>query len=417
MAGSWRTATGPLTITQFRRVFLSNFAFFMAMGGQGIARAWLAFQLTESEFALGLVSAAVGLPMLLLSPFGGVLADRVERRRLILFSQASAIASESAILGLLLLDRLEFWHLLLSAGLLGCTFPVSMPARQAIVMNIVGKQALGPSVALNMAGTNVTRVVGPALAGFLIPLLAVEGVYVLGLFLYTLAFLGMLRVTPVPAPSEARAASISTDLIDGFRYVRAHRLVLVLLLFGLVPMFLAMPFQSLFVVFSEEVWHTGPEGLGILNAAAGSGAVLGSIYVATRGPDAGRIRSMMTSVLSFGALLAACAFCPYFAPAVALVVVANVAGSVFATLNNTAIQLVIPDHVRGRISSFLMMSFSLPLLGTLPVSALAERVGAPLAVGVASMGAVVASLLFYLSSRPLRELDAHVRRAMASPTA
>jgi MFS family permease len=416
MAGGWRAAIEPLSITQFRRVFVSNFAFFLAMGGQGIVRPWLALELTDSVLALGIVSAAVATPMLLVAPFGGVLADRVERRGLIVFSQATAVLGEGIILALLVSGRLEFWHLVVSAGVMGCTFPLSMPARQAIVVNIVGKRALSGAVALSMAGTNVTRVVGPALAGFLIPLISIEGTFLFNVVLYVLAIAAMLRVDRVPPAAAARVESIRSNLVEGFQYVRSNRLILILLVYGLVPMFLAMPFQSLLPYFARDVWETGATGLGMLSASAGIGAVVGSIYVATRDPNGGRIRAMMTSAIGFGMLLAAFAISPWFFVAVGLVFFANIAVSTFGTLNNTAIQILIPDHVRGRVSSFLMMSFSLPLLGALPVSAAAETFGAPVAVGVSSILAVIAALIFYAASRELRELDQHVRHAMDPAT-
>lgn len=172
-----------------------------------------------------------------------------------------------------------------------------------------------------------------------------------------------------------------------------------------------MPFQTLLPAFARDVWHMGPAGFGILNAASGIGAATGSLFVAARRPDAGRLSAMMFSVIAFGVLLAAFAASPWFWPAVALVFLANVFASTFSTLNNVAIQLVIPDSVRGRISSFLMMSVSLPLLGTLPVGALAERIGAPAAVTGASLLASVAAVAFYFGSRSLRELDAHVHRS------
>jgi MFS family permease len=410
-SGGWHQAIDSLTAPQFRRIFASNVAFFLAMSGQGIVRPWLAFQLTDSALALGLVSAAVAVPMLVLAPFGGVLADRMERRRLIMSAQALAITSEVITLGLLLTDRLEFWHLVMTAGMMGCAFPLIMPARQAIVVNIVGKRGLGAAVALNMAGVNVTRVVGPAIAGFMIPIIEVKGVYMMNLSLYVLALLAMTRVERVPPPANAGDRSIAKNLAEGFQYVWSNRLILILLLYGLVPMFLVMPFQALLVIFARDVWQTGPTGLGILNAAAGLGAVAGSIYVASRGSDSGRLRLMMISVISFGTLLAIFAGSPWFLPAVGLIFAANIFASIFGTLNNTAIQLLIPDSVRGRISSFLMMSFSLPLLGTLPVAAAAEKLGAPLAVGIASMLAVVTALAFYATSRNLRELDQRVRHA------
>jgi predicted MFS family arabinose efflux permease len=314
---------------------------------------------------------------------------------------------------LLVTDQLQFWHLVMTAGMMGCAFPLIMPARQAIVVNIVGKRGLGAAVALNMAGVNVTRVVGPALTGFLIPVIEVKGVYLMNLSLYMIALFVMTRVLRVPPPADAKSQSIANNLGEGFRYVWSNRLILILLVYGLVPMFLAMPFQALLVIFAEDVWQTGSSGLGILNAAAGIGAVAGSVYVASRGVGAGRLRLMMISVIAFGTLLAAFAGSPWFLPAVGLIFLANVFASIFGTLNNTAIQLLIPDSVRGRISSFLMMSFSLPLLGTLPVAAAAERLGAPMAVGIASILAVVAAVAFYLSSQKLRELDMRVQHAVS----
>ena len=184
-----------------------------------------------------------------------------------------------------------------------------------------------------------------------------------------------------------------------------------MLLYGLIPMFLAMPFQTLLVVFANDVWDVGSAGLGILNAAAGVGGVGGSFYVAWRGGNDRRLKLMMVSMVAFGALLMFFSLSPFFIPAVIFIFSANIFASIFQTLNNTAIQLLISDDVRGRISSFLMMSFSLPLLGTLPLSAVAERVGAPAAVGGASVLAVVVALLFYLFSPALRELDERVRSA------
>lgn len=409
----WRSAFASLRSVQFRRVFLSNLAFFLAMQSQGLVRAVIVYELTDSELALGMVSASVALTMLLGAPIGGVLADRFERRRLILVAQAAAILSEATFFGLLVTDRLEFWHMMALAGVMGATLPLVMPARQAIVVNIVGKRGLGSAMALNMAGVNVMRVLGPAVAGFLIASVGVATVYAMNLGLYVLALVAMLGVAKVRPAARAREMPIVASLIEGVQYVRRHEVVGVMLLYGLIPMFLAMPFQTLLVVFASDVWEVGSAGLGILNAAAGVGGIVGSVYVAWRGGTDRRLKLMMMSVLAFGVLLAFFSLSPFFGPAVVLIFSANIFASIFQTLNNTAIQLLIRDDVRGRISSFLMMSFSLPLLGTLPLSAVAERLGAPVAVSIASVLAVVVALLFYLLSPALRDLDARVRSASA----
>ncbi|MCH2170830.1 MFS transporter [Myxococcota bacterium] len=407
---AWRNAIGALEFSEFRWVFASNMSFFMAMGAMQIVRPWLAFELTDSPLALGIVSGAVAVPMLLLAPYGGVLADRIERRRLIIISQCIAVLSEGAILALLITDSLQYWHLVGLASLMGCTFPLVMPARQAIVVDIVGKKRLTNAIALNMAGMNVTRVAGPALAGFMIPVLGIEGVYGLNLALYVFAVIAMFRIAKRPAEAKTLEAPAMTNFIEGLTYVRNHKIVLILLIYGLVPMFLAMPFQTLLVVFADDVWETGAVGLGILHAAAGTGGVLGSIFVAAQSSVTQRLRPMMISVLAFGLLLALFAFSPWFIPAVVLILIANIFASIFGTLNNTAIQLLIPDSIRGRISSFLMMSFSLPLLGTLPISTLAESYGAPMAVGGAAILAMASALFFYAVSPALRSLDFQIEQ-------
>jgi MFS family permease len=408
----WRTATAAFESPQFRWIFSSNMLFFLAMGGQSAVRPWLAFQLTDSELALGITSAAVAIPMLALAPFGGALADRFERRGMIMRAQAMVVAAEATVLALLLTGSLAFWQLVAMTFVLGCAFPLMMPARQAIVANIVGRGGIGNAMAVNMAGMNLTRVVGPVGAGVLIAAIGIEGVYIVNLSLYALAIAAMLGVLRFPPPETARAISIRRNMGDGFRYVGSHRLILLLLLYGLVPMFLAMPFQSLLVVFADDVWEVGSTGYGFLSGASGLGGVVGSIWVASRA-KADRAHAMLYSALAFCGLLMAFSLCPWFYPAIGLVFFSNIFASAFGTFNNTAIQLLIPDAVRGRISSFLMMSFSLPLLGTLPVAAVAERFGAPAAVGAASGLAMLTALGFYACSRDLRELDEHVRRAEA----
>ncbi len=408
----WRGALSALENRQYRWLFASNVAFFLAMGAQQIARSWLAFKLTQSELALGLISFAVAVPLLLMAPFGGVIADRRERRSLIVGGQLAVVVSELTIVVLLLTDSLRFWHLLAAAGLMGCAFPFIMPARQAIVANIAGKSGLTNAMALNMAGMNATRVVGPALGGFLIGVVDVAGTYVVGILLYATALGCMLGVGRAHPEGIARQVSIGRNLVEGFRYMGEHRLLLILLLFGLIPMFLAMPFQTLLVVFADEIWNVGSSGLGLLSAIAGVGGVIGSMYVAWRSDSHRRARIMLGSMLGFGSFLLLFALSPWFLLALPLILLANVFASIYGTLNNTAIQLLIPDRVRGRISSFLMMSFSLPLLGTLPMSAVAEVWGAPSAVVLAAVLALVVAVVFFAASPALRNMDAAVRRAM-----
>jgi MFS family permease len=404
-SGGFRDLFG---VGAYRWLFTSNMAFFLAMQSQALVRGFLAFRLTHSEFALGGVSFAVAVPMLLVSPLGGVLADRVDRRRLIMTAQALVLVSESTVLALYATGSLVFWHLVAAAIVVGCVFPLMMPARQAIVANLVGRERLSSAVAMNMTGMNTARVVGPALGGLLILGDDVRLAYVAAIASYAAALLCMLKIDPARPPSNARRASPWASLVEGFTYLIDNRLVALLLLFGLLPMFLAMPFQQLLPAFAAKVWPVGSNGLGLLSAMVGLGGVVGSLFVAWRGAGGRRLDLQLVSMLGFGALLIAFCWIPQFPVALAIVFLANTLASVFGTLNSTAIQLLIPDEVRGRVSSFLMMSFSLPLLGVLPVSYVARELGVREAVRGAALLATLLAGVFYLASPTLRGADAAV---------
>jgi MFS family permease len=408
----FRAALASLENRQYRWLFASNMAFFLAMQGQMLVRSMITFDLTRSPLDLGFVNFAVAIPMMVLSPFGGVIADRIERRRLILLGQGALILSELCIVVLLVTGRLEFWHMVATATVIGCIFPFTMPARTAVVVNIIGKRGLQNAMALSMGGMNATRILGPTLSGFMVPVLGLAGAFSIGVALYVVALLCLLGVDRCRPSEGARDLSVLHDLRVGFRYVGSNRLVLVLLVFGILPMFLAMPFQTLLVVFTEEVWDVGSRGLAALYAVSGLGGLLGSVYVAQRSEMRGRLGMMLGSLVAFASFLLAFAMSPWFLLGLPLVLLANVFSSVFGTLNNTGIQVLIPDRVRGRVSSFLMMSFGITPLGTLPMAAVAERFGAPVAVAGASALVIVVGLIFVASSASLRSVDTRTREAL-----
>ena len=408
-------AFASLRHRQFRWVYASNTAFFFAMNGQFVVRSYLAFKLTDSAFSLGLVNLAVSLPMLIISPFGGVIADRVEKKRLIMIGQALLLANEIGVLLLLLTNQLEFWHLLCAMFLMGCLFPFIMPARQSIVVNIVGRQGLANAMALQMGGMNAARVGGPVTAGLVIAAFGLNWMYVVAVGLYLAALLAMSRVDRAYPTQGQQKKSVMGDLLDGFRYVRDDPPVRVLLLLSLIPIMLAMPFQALLVVFAEDVWGVGTTGLGVLQAAAGIGGILGSIFVAWKGATPRKLRLMMASLLAFGGTLFLFALSPWFLLALPLVLIADIFASIFNTVNNTAIQLLIPDAVRGRVMSLMMMTFGLTPLGTVPVSAAAEAWGAPAAVAGASALTVVFAVLIYLLSAALRSIDQTAALSLDEP--
>ncbi len=401
-----------LRYQQFRWLYISNICFMFAMMAQFLVRSVLAYDLTDNNaFALGIVNFVVAIPMLIVSPLGGAVADRLDRRKLILFVQTAVIIDEALVFALLITDQLGFIHLLVLTGFLGVLFPFMMPARQAIIANVVGRQGLGNAMALQMGGMNFTRVVGPVVAGILISVVGIASTWAVALVLYGIGLTAMLRVRPSYPDEVEERRTVLGDIAYGFRYVWEHPPVRVLLVFGLVPTLLAMPFQTLLVVFAIDVWEVGESGLGILNAAAGIGGLIGSVYVAWDAESHQRLRRMMASIFAFGATLLLFSVSPWFLLALPLIFFADVFVTMFMVLNNTAIQVLIPDFVRGRVMSLLMMSFGLTPLGTVPMSWIAERYGAPFAVGLAAVLMVILAIVFYALSPSLRRLDTNTREA------
>lgn len=406
----WAEIGASFRYSRFRWIYLSNFAFFLAMMAQIVIRQILAFRLTGSPFALGLIGLAVAIPMLVVSPLGGVVADRMDRRRLIVFGQIVLLTSEIAVFLLLITDQLSYWMLLTGVAVMGTVFPVMMPARQAIIVSTVGREGLANAMALQMGGMNTARIVGPVMGGFLVAFVSIEGAFAASLVLYFIALISVYRVGPAPVEGQTAGASWTKDMAEGFTFVWNGKLVRVLLIMAIVPAFLAMPFQSLLVVFTEEEWGVGPTGFGILQAFAGVGGLIGSFIMALVGEPKRRLRLMASTLLAFTGSLFLFALSPWFLIALPLVLIADVFVAMFQTANATAIQVLIPDAIRGRVMSVMMMTFGLTPMGTVPVAAVAEVWGAPIAIAGAAAITGTISIVILVFNGAIKTLDAEMEK-------
>ena len=402
-----------LSIPQFRWLFVGNVAFFFAMQGQMLTRTILAWDLTGLAQSLAYINLVVALPMIFASMIGGAVTDRVERRQLIIVGQCLITCNEIFILTMLLLGQLEFWHLLCTAFVAGCAFPFIMPARMAITVNVVGPDRIQSAMAVSGGAMNLSRVVGPAMMGVIISEFSVIAAYVVSTILYASAVFCMFFVKRNKAvqPDEGKKPLLA-DIIYGFQYVSLNKPVLVCLMFGLVPMFLAMPFQNLLVMLVEQTWQVGESGLGILMGAGGVGGVLGSIWIARRGDRSERLRLMVVTVIGFALFLAVFTQTSVFYLALLPLVLANLCASAFQTVNNATIQILVDDSVRGRMSSFMMMSFGLTPLGVFPMAVAADHIGAANAILGACVALMIITVAFVGLSRTLRTIDSTVRVSM-----
>jgi predicted MFS family arabinose efflux permease len=376
-----------LSIPEFRWLFFGNVGFFFAMNGQVLTRTILAWDLTGLAQSLAYINLVVAVPMIFVSMIGGAITDRVERRQLIIVGQSLITANEIFILSLLVTGHLEFWHLLCTAFVAGCAFPFIMPARMAITVNVVGPDRIQSAMAISSGAMNLSRVAGPAIAGIIISQYSIVAAYIVSTLLYGSAVFCMFFVKRNTAVQpEGGKKPLLADIIYGFQYIKSNKPVMVCLFFGLVPMFLAMPFQNLLVMLVEQNWQAGESGLGILMGAGGVGGVLGAIWIARRGDKSERLRLMVVTVIGFALFLAVFTQTSNFYLALVPLILANLCASAFQTVNNATVQILVDDNVRGRMSSFMMMSFGLTPLGVFPMAIAADHFGAAYAI----LGACIA---------------------------
>ena len=378
-----------------------------------LTRSILAWDLTGKATALALVNLAVSVPMIFASLLGGAITDRVERRQLTIYGQCLILANEVTILTLLSFDSLQFWHMLCTAFISGCAFPFIMPARMAITFSAVGPRLIQDAMAFSSGVMNLSRVAGPAVMGVIIARFSISSAYMVSCTLYVLAIACMFGVKPSRSEgSEGQQKALLADIVQGFTYLGKNRPLLVCLLFGCLPMFVVMPVQSILVMLAEQSWQQGESGVGVLMAVGGIGAVFGSIWMVKRGNSDHRLTLMVGSFLGLALLLAVFAQTPVFYIALLPLLLANIFASAGQTINGVAVQLLVDDKLRGRISSFMMMSFGLTPIGVVPLALAADHIGAANAISIACAILVVAVIVFYLASPSLRNLDNLVKRRL-----
>ncbi len=383
-----------------------------------LTRTIIAWDLTGAATSLAYINLVVAIPMIFASLVGGAITDRVERRQLVIVGQGLILANEIFILTMLLSDRLEFWHLLCTAFVAGCAFPFIMPARMAITATVVGPEKLQSGMAFSSGVMNLSRVIGPAIMGVVVGQYSAIAAYMLSTVLYGSAILCMLGVNRSHSNSSDKPKEkLLADIIEGFSYIRGNRPVLLCLVFGLVPMLLAMPFQSILVMLAEQQWGVGESGLGTLMAVGGIGGVLGSIWILRRGDNAQRLKLMLGSTVAFGVLLAIFVELPNFYLALIPLLLANMCVSASQTVNNAAVQILVDDSVRGRMSSFMMLSFALTPIGVFPLAIAADKIGAANALFGACLLLIATVAAFYLLSPTLRNLDNNIKSSMAKAIA
>ena len=360
---------------------------------QTTALGWLVLALTNSPALLGVVSAASTAPVLLLSLYAGVLADRIDRRKLLSGSQIAQALFAALLAVLTMAHVIVFWQIALLALLAGTAQALGSPAFQAIVPALVGREAVGNAIALNSAQFNLSRVIGPVVAGVLVGLVGEATSF----WLNAVSFGAVVYVlTTVRMPSDAALDRIEQSvwghLVDGLDYVRGRRELLFLLVLAAVPTIFLLPYLTLLPVFARDVLSIGAPGLGLLTAAMGTGALLGALAVAILRPGGGDGRLMLGGLLVMVLGVVAFALSRSTAFSCLALAVTGAAQVWYFTSANTLVQLLSPGRLRGRILSlYVLTSFGVMPIGSLGAGTLAQLIGAPttliVGAGIAAVGA------------------------------
>lgn len=377
----------------FRWLALSTLCFFGGLQMQIVARGWLVYEMTGSPIALGMVSAAFGVPLLLFSLYGGAIADRVPKRNLIMFSQIANGSFTLIIAVLITTGYIELWHLIAAAAASGVTFIFIAPGRMALIPELVAPRELLNAIALNSSGTNLTRVIAPAIAGGLMAIIGIAGVYYLVVFFYIVSIAFVSQLPAGEAAARQMKTSVWAGIAEGVRYLRHSQLMTLLLMMAFVPIVFGMPYHNLMPVFAVDVLGVGKTGLGLLMSMTGIGALIGSLGVASLGDFRRKGLLLIALGLAFGIALAVFGISHIYALSLCILIVVGLANAGYMTVNNTMIQSSVPHEMRGRIMAIFMVTFALMPLGTLPIGAVAEAVGPTFAI----TGGALIVLLFIMA--------------------
>jgi len=363
------------------------------------ALSWLTYQLTHSPFLLGLIGALGSLPMLVFAIPGGVLADRLEKRRIILFTQSSAMVLAFVLAALTGLQWIRVWHIALLAALGGAVMACDMPARQAFVIEMVERRDLMNAIALNSSIFNGARAIGPAIAGALVASVGAAWCFFINGLSFVAVLIGLLLMRFPARPRREITTSPLADAVGGLRYLRTNSTVMGLAaLLGAISMF-GWSYAVLMPVFARDVLHMGPQGLGYLMAATGVGALIGALTVASlSGYPLPRL--LFGGAFTMAAALLGFSFSHTFALSLVLLAGAGFGGVMFMATANTAFQTSVPDEVRGRIMGVwgIVFAGSAPL-GSLQAGTLAQYLGAPAAVRIGACVAAGATITALVALR------------------
>lgn len=383
MPGPSPSPFAALRHRNFRLFFTGQTISLVGTWMQSLAQGWLVLQLTDSAFSVGLVSALGSLPVLLFSLPAGVYVDRASKRRVVIIAQALLLLFALALGLLAATHRVRPWHVGLLAALGGTAFAFEVPARQSFMVDLVGKDDLMNAIALNSSAFNATRVVGPAVAGFLISAAGVAACFLLNAASYVAVLVGLARMRMPPFARPEAEAGGWERFREGARFAFGDRRVAALIVMTSILSIFGFSYVVLLPVFARDVLHVGARGLGLLTASIGVGALASALGLAAFGARIRKGKILLWAGPTFALSVGVFAVSRWFPLALLALAASGFAMVLENAVTNTLLQTLVPDALRGRVMGFWTFVFvGFAPIGSLQVGWLAGRFGAPAAVGI-----------------------------------
>ena len=375
---------------------------------QSIAEQWLVYRITGSAVLLGAMGFTDQIPVFLLSPIGGIVADRYSRRRVVMATQAASMLLASVLATLTLTGTVRVWHLFVLTGLLGVVNAFDVPARQAFTVDMVGKPDLMNAIALNSSMFNASRMVGPAVAGILVAKIGEGWCFFTNAVSYIAVLAGLWLMKVERHETSHQPGSPLSKIVEGFRFVVHNSPVHTLMVMLGVLSLAGLPFMVLLPIFANRILHGGADTLGMLMGASGVGALMAALLMASRKDLRGLGTWASMAAVAFSVVLVGFAYSRVFWWSIAGLVLLGFTMMIEMGASNTLIQSMVPDGLRGRVMSvYTMMVMGMAPIGSLLAGAVANRLGAPNTVAIGGLICLLAAAVFAVRVRRIR---VHARR-------
>ncbi len=386
----------------FRMLWFGQLGQASAMWSEQVARNWLTWQLTESATAIGLVNVARAIPLLALGLLGGVIADRFDKRKILIVIQLWSLSIYVAMAVLIMSGQIQVWHIYLTAFLLGGGMAMNQPVRTSFIPQLLEGRLLINALSLNSIAINVTRLTGPAAIGFLIALFNdnVGPAYIISSCLYALVILSTFMIRAPGRPKGQKRASIGRDFVEGFRYMLVeNRTVLALVVLAMGPLAFAFTYVQLLPVFVEQKLHMGSGAFGSLQSVAAVGGLAGGFTLASMGRISHKGSLMLLTGVGYGAIVMALAWLSIPLLAFAIVPFIGVCQTIFRASNNSTLLEITPQRLQGRVVSVTFLDTGMASVAAIMAGIVTDRWGVEMGL-TALGGACIAIVLLIMATMP-----------------